>query len=43
MSEATIIFLEKDAVGIHPHNDDPAITVKCEDWEIKKVMVDQGI
>lgn len=41
--EVVITFLEKDASEIHPHNDGPmVIVVKCEEWEIKRVLVDQG-
>lgn len=37
------IFSKKDATGIHPHNNDSmVIIVKCKDWEIKRVLVDQG-
>lgn len=38
-----ISFSKKDLVGIHPYNDDPmVITMRCGDWEIKIVLVDQG-
>lgn len=40
--KSMIAFSEKDATGIHPHNDDPmVITVKCKVCEIKIVLVDQ--
>lgn len=39
--EVTIFFLEKNAAGIHPNNDDPmVISIICEDWKIKRVLVD---
>lgn len=42
--EAETSFSEKDAIGIHSHNDDPTvITVKCDNWEIKRLLIDQGI
>lgn len=41
--ETVTALSEKDTSDIHPHNDDPmAISVKCETWEIKRVLVDQG-
>lgn len=40
--ETMVIFSKKDAVGIHPHNDDPmVITVKWEDCEIKRALINQ--
>lgn len=37
-----ITLSEKDVVGLHPHNDDPmVITIEIEEWEIKRVIVDQ--
>lgn len=43
MPEAIIDFFKKDIVGIHPYNDDPmVIDVKWEEWEIKRVLLDQG-
>lgn len=42
-SKAIITFSEKDAANIHPYNDDPVvITVRCNEWEIKRVLVYQG-
>lgn len=39
MPEATITFLEKDTTDILPYNEYPmVITLKCEDWEIKRVL-----
>lgn len=39
----TIIFSEEDMFGVHSHNNDPmVIIVKCEEWDIKRVRVDQG-
>lgn len=41
--EAEISFSKKDEACVHPHNDDPmVITVRCDDWKIKRVLVDQG-
>lgn len=41
--EATIAFSKKDETGVHPHNDDPmVITIRCGEWEIKRVLVNQG-
>lgn len=41
--EVVIVFSEKDVSGIHPHNDDlMVISVKFEEWEIKRVLMDQG-
>lgn len=38
--KATIAFCEKD--GIHPHNDDHmVIIIKCDEWDIKIVLIDQ--
>lgn len=40
--EVEIYFSQKDATCINPHNDDPMdITVRCDDREIKSVLVDQ--
>lgn len=39
--EVVIVFLEEDAFGVHPCNDDPIfVVVKCEEWEIKRVLMD---
>ena len=41
--EAMSVFSQEDAFEVRPHNDDPIfIVVKCEEWEIKKVLVYQG-
>lgn len=41
--EVVISFSEKYVFGVHPHNDDlMVIEIKCEEWEIKRVLVDQG-
>ena len=41
-SVSKISFSKKDAVNINPHNDDPVvITVRCDEWKIKIVPVDQ--
>lgn len=33
----------KDTIGIHPHNEDPmVITIRCDQWEIRRVLIDQG-
>lgn len=38
-----ILNIEKDVACIHPHNSNPiVITVRCDDWEIRRVPVDQG-
>lgn len=38
-----IVFLEKEAFGVNPHNDDlMVISVTCKELEIKGVLVDQG-
>lgn len=38
-----VVFSEEDAFDVHPHNDDPmVITVKYEEWKIKRFLVDQG-
>lgn len=38
-----ISFSGKELTNIHPHNDDPVvITIICDKWEIKRVLVDQG-
>lgn len=40
--EAIIAFLETDVYGIQSHNDDTTITiVRCDECEIKRVLVDQ--
>lgn len=40
---STIIFSEEDMFDIHSHKNDPmVIIVKCEEWDIKRVLVDQG-
>lgn len=32
-------FFEKDVTIIHPHDNDPMlIIVRCDDWEIKRVL-----
>lgn len=42
MSEAEITLFDEEAIAIHPDNDNPmAITVRCDDLEIKRVFVDQ--
>lgn len=42
MSEATTAFSEKVVDDIHPHDDDPmVITLRCDEWEIKRVLIDQ--
>lgn len=42
-SEAKTAFSEKYATDIHTHKDDTmVIVVKREDWEINRVLVDQG-
>lgn len=34
-------FFKKDAVAIHPHNDESmVITIKCDKVEIKRVLID---
>lgn len=39
--EYEITFLEKDVVGIHPHETNlMVISVRCDDWEIKRVSID---
>lgn len=39
--EIEITFLDKDATCIHPQNDDPMIiTLRCDDWEIRRVLMD---
>lgn len=36
-------FFKKNAITIHPHNDDPmVISVRYAKWEIKRVLIDQG-
>lgn len=41
--EAVITFSWKYKSGIYPYNDDPmVITVKYEEYDIKRVLVDQG-
>lgn len=41
--EVKISFSEKDAICIHPHNDDPIIiTIRCDECEIIRVMVYKG-
>lgn len=43
MPKTIIPFSKKDATGIHPHNDvRMVITVRCDEWETKRVLVDQG-
>ena len=38
-----ITFSKKYVTGIHPHNDDlMVIVIKSKDWEIKRVLVDEG-
>lgn len=38
-----IIFSKREATNIHPYNDDPmVITMRCDEWKIKRVLVDQG-
>lgn len=38
-----IVFFEKYAFGVNPHNDDlMVISVTCKELEIKRVLVDQG-
>lgn len=40
MPEATSTFYENGATVIHPHNDGPMIIiVRCDEWEIKRVLV----
>lgn len=40
--EVTIVFLKEDAFNIHSRHDDPNVNaVKCKEWEIKRVLVDQ--
>lgn len=42
--ETEISFSGKDVVGIHSHNDDPTvIIIRCDEWEIRRVIVNQGI
>lgn len=41
--ETKITFFEKDEFDIHPPNNDPiVITIRRDEWEIIKVLVDQG-
>lgn len=41
--EVKISFSEKDAICIHPHNDDPIIiTIRCDECEIIRVMLHKG-
>lgn len=43
MPEVEMDLKKKDATSLRPKNDDPmAIIVKCDDWEIKRVLVAQG-
>lgn len=38
-----IVLSKKDVSEIHPHSDDPmVISVKSEEWNIKRILVDQG-
>lgn len=38
-----ITLFENDDVGIHPYDNDPmVITVRCGEWEIKRVLIDHG-
>lgn len=37
------ITSKNDALYIHPHDNDPmVIIVRCDDWEIKTMLIDQG-
>lgn len=41
--ETEIIFSKKDAADIHPHNKYKVVsTVKCNECEVRRVLVDQG-
>lgn len=41
--EYEISFFEKNVADTHPHDDNPVvITVRCDNWKIKKVFIDQG-
>lgn len=41
--EAKISFSKKDAVDIHPNNDNlMVITFWCDEWEMKRNIVNQG-
>lgn len=43
MSEAENAFSMKNIVAIHPYNDDlMVITIRCDEWEIKRVLIYQG-
>lgn len=36
-------LLQKDVVGVHPHdNYHMVINLSCDDWEIKRLLIDQG-
>lgn len=38
--DSRITFSEKDSTSIHPRDNDPmVITVKCDHWEINKVVI----
>lgn len=42
MPEVEISLSKKEEACIHPHNDDPmVIIVGCDDWKIRRVLVDQ--
>lgn len=37
---AKIVFFLNDVVKIHPHNNVPMlITVRCDDWKIKRLLM----
>lgn len=41
--EVVIVFSEEDVFDVHPHKGDlMVIAFKCEEWYIKRVLVDHG-
>lgn len=41
-TEYVITLSKNDVASIHPHDNDPmVITMRCDDWEIKRVLIGQ--